>query len=328
MRWAVIGAGAIGSLFAARLHLAGEEVAVVARDPSNRLALRHPGLVVEPPEDERRSDLRCEPIPLASFPDAASLRASRGPADRVLVAVKAHQTAEVAPLCADLLAPGGFALSLQNGMGNAEALARYVPPESLLLGTTAQGVTRLGPGRIRHAGRGETLVGPWVSAPAGLRGAAETAEALSAAQLPARPVDPVLPYLWMKLVINAAINPVSALTGRRNGELLDGAEGEGLLAELAAEAERIASRAGVPLPEPAWEAVRRVALHTAANRSSMLQDLEAGRATEVGQINGYLAEVAERLGEPAPLHRAMTMLVRMRERRGKGRGEGREEGRG
>ena len=137
-----------------------------------------------------------------------------------------------------------------------------------------------------------------------------TAELLTAAGLPSETAADLAPLVWGKLIANTAINPLTALTGRRNGELLDSPVAR-LLDDLAYETAAVAAALGVALPfDDAAEHARSVARLTAINRSSMLQDVEAGRPTEIGALNEAVVAEGMQLGVPTPLNRAMSALVR------------------
>lgn len=323
LRVGVIGPGAMGCLFGGLLALAGHEVWMLCRRPDQAELIEREGLIVEREGVERRAAVRATAAPR----QAASL-------DFALVLVKAYATTAAARALLPALGPISWVLTLQNGLGNAEALATVLGRERLLAGVSAQGATLLGPGRVRHAGFGPNSVTD-LSAGSGearavssrqtpASGATErarrAAEVLSAAGLPTEVADDLAPLVWGKLVANSAINPLTALTGRRNGELLDAAVVP-LVDDLARETAAVAEAAGVRLPfdDPAAHA-RAVARATAANRSSMLQDVELRRRTEIGALNEAVEAEGARLGVPTPLNRAISILIRDREARGRDTG--------
>ena len=303
LRVGVIGPGAMGCLFGGLLALAGHEVWMLCRRPDQAELLERQGLIVERDGVERRAAVRATADPRRA-----------APLDFALVLVKSYATAAAARALLPALGPIGWVLTLQNGLGNAETLAAVLGRERLLAGVSSQGATLLGPGRVRHAGFGPNAVTDLAG------GATErarwAAEVLSAGGLPTEVADDLAPLVWGKLVANSAINPLTALTGRRNGELLDAPVGP-LLDELARETAAVAEAAGVPLSfeDPAAHA-RAVARATAANRSSMLQDIELERQTEIGALNEAVVAEGARLGVPTPLNRAISALIRDLERRG------------
>ena len=203
------------------------------------------------------------------------------------------------------LAPDGLALTLQNGLGNAETLRQALGAERVALGVTTSGATLLGPGRVRPAGDGpvtiqqHSAVGPLseiLGADAGF-----TVEFVQDAQA----------LLWGKLLINAAINPLTALLGVPNGVLLQRPSALRLMAEAAGEAQAVAAALGVALPySDPLETIRAVAQRTAENRSSMLQDVQRRAPTEIDAINGAIVRLGEQTGIPTPVNQALWLLVR------------------
>ena len=302
MKIAVIGAGAMGSLFGAYLAKAGAAVTVVDVWPEHVAAIRGQGLVLS----EAAGD---EVVRL----DAALGTGGMEPVDRVILFVKSAATQAAATDAAALLRPGGRVLTLQNGLGNAEVIAEIVGAERVLAGTTAQGATLLGPGRVRHGGSGETHIGR-------LFGEVdefchEVARLLTNAGLPTVVEPDVRSLIWGKLIINTGINALTALLRLRNGQLAEQAETRQLLALAVEEAVKVARAAGVQLPyEKPLEKVLAVAVATGQNQSSMLQDILRGSPTEIAVINGAIVREGERLGVATPVNRTLTLLVQALEK--------------
>ncbi|MCC6176464.1 MAG: 2-dehydropantoate 2-reductase [Chloroflexi bacterium] len=297
-RLAVVGPGALGCLFAGSLALAGHDVRLLGRRPEQAAALARDGLTIEHDGTVRRASVRTDTNP-----------ARLGPVDLAIVLVKATDTAAAAEALPALLAPNGAALSLQNGLGNVESLSAVLGPERVLAGVTSQGATLLGVGRIRHAGFGPTT---FAEAVGGRSDRAERIAALlEAAGFPTTAVEAVAPVVWGKLIANAAINPLGALLDCSNGELVERPSSALLFDRLAGEAGAVAAALGVVLPFPdSIEHARAVARVTHRNRNSMLQDVEAGRRTEVEAINGAVARLGEHAGVPTPLNATMAALIR------------------
>ena len=171
----------------------------------------------------------------------------------------------------------------------------------------------LGVGKVREAGRGTIRLG----SPFGEHERAiHVADMLAGAGLVCEVSESVDQILWEKAIINAAINPVTALTGLRNGQLLETPEVRGVLAAITEEASRVAAAAGMQVREDMVAVVERVCRQTAANRSSMLQDLSAGRRTETDYIGGEIAWRARELDMSAPLCSALSALVKVAEGKG------------
>jgi 2-dehydropantoate 2-reductase len=202
------------------------------------------------------------------------------------------------------LSANGIALSLQNGLGNDEILKRILNPERVAMGVTTVGAKMLEPGYVQFTGNGKIFLGdhPHVG---GL------AELLKKAGFQVEIVSDPISLQWGKLVINAAINPLTALLRIPNGELLERPEARGLLAEAAQEAAYVATKLGITLPylDPVL-AVEEVAQNTATNYSSMLQDVMRGTVTEVEAINGEIVRIGEHIGVPTPVNRILWRLVK------------------
>jgi 2-dehydropantoate 2-reductase len=298
MKITVLGPGALGCLLAACLWEAGEEVFLADYRPERAAQLREKGIHLETPGGGART----VPVPAGLAEEAA-------PGDLAVMAVKAHQTPAAAANLPRLLSPGGLALTLQNGLGNLEAMAQVLGPERLLAGVTFLGVTRRAEGRIFYAGPGPIYLG----APPGSRvpadAVAEVAAVLRRAGFNCRVAQDIQARLWEKLLVNAAINPLTALLRVPNGELPDLPRAWELAVAAAREVQAVARAQGVALAGDPELLVARVCQATAANRSSMLQDVLAGRPTEIDALNGQVAARGAALGVPTPVNHLLTRLV-------------------
>ena len=232
--------------------------------------------------------------------------------DAVIVAVKTYATADaLAPLRA-VLAPHALVATVQNGLGNVEAVRDVLPGARAIAGSTTQGVVLLGHGRVRTVNRGTTTFArDDTAAPT----SAGLAAAFVGAGLDARVADDVALLLWRKVVIVAAINPLGALTGSTNGAVVSDPDLAPLARTLALEAATVARAEGADPGDP-WTALEAAARATAANRNSMLQDLDAGRPTEIDAISGEILRRARTHGIAVPLTETMLRLVRAREGNG------------
>jgi len=290
----ILGTGALACLFAARYSAAGAPVTLLGTWPEGLEAIRQQGVRLV----EVNGREQAYPVQVVDNP-----RACAG-ARQALVLVKSWQTGRAARQLAVCLAEDGLALTLQNGLGNRQALEQALGASRVALGVTTVGANLLGPGRVRPAGEGTITLGehagilPVVE---GLRIAGFTVELTS---------DPT-GLLWGKLVINAAINPITALLGIANGELLERPQARWLAAATALEAAEVARAQGIHLPYPDPEAaVEGVAGRTAANRSSMLQDVQREAPTEIDAICGAIVLAGEQWGVPTPVNRTLWMLVK------------------
>jgi 2-dehydropantoate 2-reductase len=296
MKITIVGAGAMGSLFGALLAEGGHEVRLLDIWQEHVDAVNKKGLSVE-----REGKIRS--VVLQASTDLGEV----GKADLVIVFVKSSQTEKAAETARSVLHKDGWVLTLQNGMGNAEAIARAVPASRILAGTTSHGATMLGPGRIRHAGIGPTVIGAWTGEePAG---AQKTAECLTRAGIETTVADDVRSVIWNKLLVNVGINAITALTGIRNGQLLDLESTRWISRTAVEEAVAVARKLGVRVRDDAVSHVFQIAQATAANRSSMGQDVDHKRRTEIGAINGYIVQEADKLCLPVPVNRTLSGLV-------------------
>ena len=231
------------------------------------------------------------------------------PVDAAVVCVKTHGTAWAAEMAKRVLAPDGVAITIQNGLGNYEVLREAAGADRAAVGVIYVGARLDEHGALHATGPGRAELGR----PRGARPRATLdalAELLRAGGMTIAVVDDPWPAVWRKVVTNAAVNPTTALLGMLNADLLRDAVAARLADRLAREVARVATASGVLVPEE--DAVRwwrEMAELTGANRSSMLQDVEARRATEVDAICGAVHREAQRLGVDASLNQAMTLLV-------------------
>jgi len=291
----VFGAGSLGSLLGGLLARA-HDVTLVGREP-------HVSTV-------QANGLQVTGVETFDARPAATTDATGASADLALVTVKSYDTESAART----LATGdyGVVCSLQNGMGNEEVLASVVDAP-VLAGTVTHGARLVEPGRVEWTGRGAITLGAWRPADDGAT-AERIAAAFRAAGLDAEAAADVRRRLWEKLAVNAAINPLTALSRVENGALT--AEPLADLARTAAvETARVARADGTDLDdETAAAAAASVARETARNRSSMLQDVTRGRRTEIDAINGYVVDRAAVTGESVPINRTLAALIRGWER--------------
>jgi 2-dehydropantoate 2-reductase len=302
MRIAVIGTGALACVFSA--HLAAHaDLVMLGTWPEGVRALADGGVQVTDPDGRTwRAAVSVSDDPTTT-----------GVVDFALVLVKSYQTERAARWARQVLREDGLALTLQNGLDNYPALIRELGPERAAAGVTYTAATMLGPGRVRHVASNTTYLGIEPHVPGRVQALADL---LNAAGLAAHAVEGIGGRLWGKAVANAAINPLTALGRVTNGALLDSPDRQALLAMLAREAAAVAGAAGVTLPfEDPVAYVESVCRNTAANRSSMLQDVEAGRRTEIDSINGIIAAVGKAHGVEVCANEVVWRLVRALARR-------------
>ena len=297
LKIAVIGAGATGSLFAWFFHRAGEEVWLLDIHSDRAEIIRRNGISLEGISGAH------------SFSPRIALDPREiGPVDLVLIAVKSYHTEAAAAAAARLLSREAFVLTLQNGIGNLEKIAAAVGKDRTLGGSTAQGSTLLGPGRIRHAGKGDTIIGE-ISGPPTER-VEKIIAVLRRGGAEAKSTSNLAGAIWGKLLVNAGINPLTALTRLKNGELLNYPGTRAVMQAAVSEGEKIAQVKNIQLPyEDAVARTEAVCRATAGNISSMLQDVLKRKRTEVTNINGALVREGEVLGIPTPVNQTLNGLV-------------------
>ena len=297
MKTAIIGPGAMGSLFGSLLTRAGKEVWLVGNREEQVERISSVGLTLE---EKGKTQI----VPMNATPDVTSV----GKADLVVFFVKTYDIEEAVSDALVLEKEDTIFLTLQNGLGNEEAICDKVNPKKVMLGITGHGATLLESGHIRHAGWGKTFVGELDHriTDRALRIAQTFCEAGIETEVSSNIHDRV----WGKLLINVGINALTALTGFKNGQLVDYPETVRLMEKLVSEAAEVAKRKGAQVEGDPIEKVKKAAEATRENRSSMGQDFDHRRKTEIDAINGAVVREAQVLGIRVPFNQAVTDLVK------------------
>ncbi len=292
----IIGPGAVGTVLAVLLARAGAPVSLAVR----------PGAMPH----------RCT-LHLSDGASTTSAELAAAPLDApvgarpyiVCVCVKAHDTAGVSQAAAALLASAAAVVSAQNGAENLEALAA-VTDAPLVLAPPGFGAVRAASGTVMRHGTGLTQCAPFTAAAQPF--AQAWATLLTKAGLPAAVVPSCPSVLWRKLIINAAVNPLTALHRVPNGAIAERPAWRDQVTAIVTEAAAVAAREGAELPPPDSLAadVLAVCRTTSANRSSMLQDVLAGRPTEIEQITGFITAAARRYGIATPVNTRLLQDIR------------------
>lgn len=291
MRVCIFGAGSIGSCIGGLLA-EDHEVTLVGRK-ANVEAIRSEGLNLHGAV-ERQVTL-----------DAREYIADVPTPDLLIVTTKAYSTSAVIEACRDWVTDHTMTLTLQNGLGNLEQLRDW-RGDMAIGGTTTMGASLVAPGKVQVAGLGRTILGSGENP--------KPAKALAAmfrvAGLPTGTKPDIQGEIWSKAIINASINPISAVLRVANGELIRSRVVSRLMSEICLECESVAAGYGITLPYKSMYArTRMVARQTASNRSSMLRDIELGRRTEIGNINGEICRIGTRMGVQTPLNTALVAMV-------------------
>ena len=298
MKIAVVGAGAMGSLFGALLAEAGNEVWLYDVWLEHVQIINQTGLIIE-----REGKTRTVEVKAVGDPGQI------GRAELVIIFVKSSRTNSAAETAQTIAGSEGSVMTLQNGMGNADVIAEFIEPERILAGTTSHGATLLGPGSIRHAGSGPTTIGPWAQGEEGMQRARQFADFFNRAGIKTESVADVRSVVWNKLLINIGINAITALTNIKNGQILDLEITRELSRAAVNEAINVARELKIKVHDDALDIVFKVAEATALNRSSMGQDVDGLRQTEIAAINGFIVREAKKLGLAAPVNFTLTALV-------------------
>ncbi|MEQ5837338.1 2-dehydropantoate 2-reductase [Marinobacter sp. NFXS9] len=293
MKIAVMGAGAVGCYYGAMLALAGHHVVLVGRErfvdavSQGGLALEKEGKQLVAPVEAS-----CDPAVIAG-------------AEMVLICVKSGDTEKAGRQIAPYLDSECPVLSLQNGVSNSSTLTGILGrPVMPVVVYVASRMTA--PGVVRHEGRGDLELSG--------REAGEIAAILGAAGVQTDLSDDVMGSLWAKLVVNCAINPLSAITGLPYGKMAAQDGIPSLMEEIAREAIAVARAEGIHVPGSVFETIRTIPLSMAGQYSSTAQDLMNGRPTEIDFLNGEIVERAAGHGIDVPINRTLTLLVKSAER--------------
>ena len=287
----------MGCLFGGLLAEGGEEVRLLDIQADQVRALNENGLSIVRDGVERTIRVR-------ATVDQATIQKT----DLALIFVKHSQTGAAAKTAVQLPGETGHILTLQNGMGNAEIISGIAGDNRVICGTTAQGAMMLGLGHIQHSGIGKTIIGMWDQERQPVVDA--VAAIFSAAGIQTSGTDDIKPVIWSKLFANVGINAITALTNIRNGQLLDIEPTRLLVESVVKEAIAVARGLNVEVAEDALADVMAIAAATAPNRSSMGQDVDAQRITEIDAINGYIVRRAAEQGIEVPVNLALVRLIK------------------
>jgi 2-dehydropantoate 2-reductase len=285
MKVAVVGPGALGCLFAVRLIRSGAKTQLVDYDPERAARLSKRGITIEVGEETHT-----EFVPVvSSIPSGLDL---------IIVLTKAYSTSS-------LVLPGDTpVMTLQNGLGNVEALCSMIGSARILAGTTAEAATLIDEGHSRHVAGGLTRIGAWTSCPAG-----PAVDVLCAAGFDAEVTESPGQLLWEKLAISAGINPLTAILNVTNGRLLEVKETRQLMRDLVVEAVKVAATEGYRFEHSLVETAEAVCEATSENVSSMLQDIRAGKRTEIEAISGEVLRRAQAASLPTQRTRVVYQLL-------------------
>lgn len=300
MRVVVVGAGAMGSSYGGLLALQGHEVGLIDTWEAHVHAINRDGLHL--------SGVRGDhviPIRAASGPEGM------GPADLVICFVDSNHTEQAAETARHVLAPDGFALTMQNGIGNVETLQAALGRERVLGGSSMCSAAMRGPGHAVLTHHAPTSIGATDGRET--ERVSQLRAALEQAGFETKIVPDVMATIWTKFALNCSINAICATTGLRLGEVARLPELAAFQDRVIDEVLRVADAAGVRLTDPDLRQTVKMHCWKKFSRPSMLQHVEAGKRTEIDALNGALVREAQALGVPVPYNEALTALLKGRE---------------
>ncbi len=313
MHIVVMGAGALGGLVGAQLHVAGEEVTLIEINQARARLINETGLLIS----EGLKGERCVPIRVVTSAEEVT------DADLVFVAVKTYQTEEATRTAATFMKPDAYVLSMQNGIGNTDTMADIIGGERVICGITYHSIQHTGPNRIRfRPGIKPIQIAPYDG---NITPQLESiGEVFGKAGLETEIVENIDNTIWQKLLHNAVVNPVSAVTGLTCRELLLDDDLQDFMRDLCAEIIDVMRARGVPIidEEDPYRPVTNSQRALGKNRPSMWQDLARGTLTEVDAINGPIVREAARLGLQAPINQALVRLIHSEEKKNLQRQQG------
>jgi len=298
MKIVVVGAGAIGSLFAAFLTKSKEELWLLDKNKENAAKINASGISLEGVSGSWQAKVKTT----ADIQDI-------GQADLVLICVKSFNTKSAVEQIKPILGQNTKILTLQNGIGNVEIISEIAGEEKVIAGVTNQGATLIEAGKIRHAGHGETIIGSIDGkTPVELRAIREIFNKVGFETKMSRDIKSLI---WSKLIINAGINALTAITRLPNGKLTEYEGTRRILRDAVTEAARIAKRKRIKLifDDPLAK-VEAVCEGTSDNLSSMLQDVLRKKRTEIDFINGVIVRFGQEMGISVPTNKLLLDLIK------------------
>lgn len=299
MKIAIVGAGAMGGLFGARLALAGQAVSFVEASEQAIEVIARQGLRLETPDVQATVQ-----VPIGRATELS------GHFDVLVIFTKGFHTAAAIESVRHLVGPDTWALSVQNGLGNAEIIAGVVPAERVIVGMTNLPADLVAPGVVHSHGEGH--INLWAGNGEDQPRVHEVAAVFSQAGLPCEADPQVQVAIWEKVAFNAALNSVCAVTRQTVGAVGASEQGRQLLNSILDETVAVAQAAGIAVDRQRVGASVDYALRNhQQHKPSMLQDLEAGRKTEIDFINGAVVAHGKRLGVATPVLQALYNLVKV-----------------
>ncbi|MDO7905422.1 2-dehydropantoate 2-reductase [Paenibacillus sp. JX-17] len=311
----IVGAGSLGLLYSGKLAAAGTAVRLWTRSAEQAQQLQGAQLIVRRSDGQTESQVTVNNCVLQTYAlnEMKSVQ-KREQGDWLLLAVKQKDVAQAASELSRSDGKWKGIVCLQNGVGHMETIQRLLPELPVYAAVTTEGAAKSDAGIVIHAGLGETVIGLWEDS--SIVGEEWTRDhlinlvsRLEQAGFRTSLSNEIERMVYRKLIINAVINPLTAVWRIRNGELLDSETRTSLMQSIYNESIRILKACNLPWEEGWWDEVLNVCRRTADNISSMHSDVAAGRTTEISSINGGLISLADRAGIEAPLNRLMLQII-------------------
>ncbi len=297
MRIYMIGAGAMGGVYGGLLARAGFDVTLIDPREDHIGKIRAEGIAIEGVRGSHT-------IRLPAQPGAQGLPAG----DLAIIFTDSNSTRDAAKTARQVLKPNGFALTLQNGIGNVEALIEELGKERVIAGVSMNSAANPAAGRSAYTNVGMTSIGELDGRDTAR--VKQVAEMLNKAEIPTEIIPDPMNWIWGKFVLNCGINALTAITGLRSGEMYRTPEVSALQDRVIDEIMAVVERKKLQLPED--DARKKIKDHCRIryNKPSMMQHIEQGRRTEIDALNGALVREAQALGIPVPYNEAVVAVVK------------------
>lgn len=312
MRIMIVGAGSLGLLFAAKLSAFCEHMTVIARSRQQADELAQKGIELVGTAESIRTT-RSGVIDFRYYIEEAETASSTlHHFDYIFLMVKQPAiTQELINNLKSQMSKDTYLISFQNGIGHVERLGEGLGRDSLLLAVTTEGARREGLTAVTHTGHGVSYLGKTEDSDHIVDSThillVEMLEKAGFHTMMSKNMDV---RIWSKLTINAVINPLTAILRVKNGDLLLSPWARALMNDLYQETRLVATAKGILLPDELWDSLLSVCEATSLNHSSMLQDIEQSRRTEIDHINGSLVKMAKELNLEIPTHQTVYQLVK------------------
>lgn len=301
MKIAIIGSGAMGSLFGGLLAENGHKVTLADKRKKLVRKINENGLKITNLKNKKRT---------IEVKATTSVKNITKP-DLAIIFVKSPDTEKAVKDSIQILNPDVNILTLQNGLGNPETIAKHIPEEKIIAGTTTHGSTEKTPGHVKHAGEGDTVIGRYFTDNDGF--VDDLATTLTDAGIKTNVSNDIQKFVWEKVLVNIGINPLTALARVKNGALLEFKAGTNILERAIEEGIKIAKAEGVKIRDDIISHAKNIAKKTKDNKSSMLQDIEQGRKTEIEYLSGAIVKKAEKHNISVPTNETLNNLILLAE---------------